>query len=345
MIAIHISKDSFGERWINYCEKQNIDCKVVNCYDNDIIYQLEDCDALMWHHNQMYSKDILFAKQLMFALEQSGKIVFPDFNTAWHFDDKVGQKYLFESLKAPLVNSYTFYDKKTALKWINNTVFPKVFKLRGGVGSANVKLAKNRKQAKTLVRKAFGKGFSQNDAMSGLIERWRKFCLGKNNFLDIIKGLIRFIYPTKYARVAGKERGYVYFQDFIANNEFDIRVIVINDKAFAIKRMVRENDFRASGSGIIKYEKNNFDEKTIQLAFDITKEMKGQSVALDFVYDNNIPKVVEVSYGFVQMGYDPCPGYWDIEMNWHEGKFDPCKWMVDSVLKQIEEKKKENASI
>lgn len=345
MIAIHSSKDSFSERWINYCKKNNINFRVVNCYSTDIIKELEECDALMWHHNQMYSKDILFAKQLLFSLEQSGKIVFPDFKTAWHFDDKVGQKYLFESIKAPLVNSYTFYDKYTALQWINNTVFPKVFKLRGGVGSANVKLVKNRKKAKYLVNKAFGRGFSQNDPISGMKERWRKFLLGKNNFFDIFKGLIRFIYPTKYARVAGKERGYVYFQDFIENNEFDIRVIVINDKAFAIKRMVRKNDFRASGSGHIKYEKNNFDEKTIQLAFDIAEKLQGQSVALDFVYDNTIPKIVEVSYGFVQEGYHPCPGYWDKEMNWHEGKFDPCEWMVDLVLQQIEKKKKENASI
>ena len=345
MIAIHSSKDSFGERWINYCKKNKIDYKIVNCYENDIINQLVGCDALMWHHNQMYSKDILFAKQLLYSLEHSGKIVFPNFKTAWHFDDKVGQKYLFESLCAPLVNSYTFYDKHMALQWIDNTVFPKVFKLRGGAGSANVKLAKDKKQAKYLVNIAFGKGFSQNDAIVGLKERWRKFKLGKTDFLDVLKGLIRFVYPTKYARVAGKERGYVYFQDFIPNNDSDIRVIVIDNKAFAIKRIVRKNDFRASGSGNILYNKELFNEKTIQLAFEIAKKIQGQSLAFDFIYDNNTPKIVEVSYGFVQTGYDKCEGYWDKEMNWHEGKFDPCEWMVDLVLKQIEAKKKENASI
>ena len=40
-----------------------------------------------------------------------------------------------------------------------------------------------------------------------------------------------------------------------------VRVIVINDKAFAIKRMVRKNDFRASGSGIIEYDKENLTDE------------------------------------------------------------------------------------
>ena len=344
MIAIHSTKGSFSERWIYYCSQNIIDFKIVDCYKSDIVEQLNDCDALMWHHNHMFSKDTLFAKQLLFSLEHAGKIVFPDFKTAWHFDDKVGQKYLFESFDAPLVKSYVFYDKNEALDWVKNTDFPKVFKLRGGAGSSNVKLATNRKQASYLVIKAFGKGFSQNDAVGGLKERWRKFRLGKSNFVDVIKGLVRFIYPTKFAKIAGKERGYIYFQDFIPNNDADNRVIVIDNKAFAIKRMVRKNDFRASGSGHIFYNKELFDEKTIKLAFELTGKLQGQCVALDFVYDNGNPKVVEVSYGFVQAGYDKCEGFWDKDMNWHEGKFDPCAWMVDLVLKQIEAKKK-NAAI
>jgi glutathione synthase/RimK-type ligase-like ATP-grasp enzyme len=339
MIAIHSSKNSFSERWIAYCEKREIPYKIVNCYATDIIQQTENCDALMWHHNHMLSKDILFAQKLLFAIEHSGKVVFPDFKTAWHFDDKVGQKYLLESIGAPLVNSYVFYDKTSALQWIGNTTFPKVFKLRGGAGSANVKLAKNKSEAIRLAKKAFGKGFSQNDAIGNLKERIRLFRLGKTSLWDVNKGFIRFVYPTRFEKIAGREKGYVYFQDFIPDNSFDIRVIVIDNKAFAIKRMVRKNDFRASGSGNILYEKKHFDEKTIRLAFDLTDKIQGQSIAYDFVYDDDEPKVVEISYGFVKEGYDSCVGYWDKDMNWHEGKFDQCEWMVELVQNQINAKK------
>ncbi|MEN6353037.1 MAG: hypothetical protein ABFD02_06235 [Bacteroidales bacterium] len=92
-IAIHDSgKGSFSERWISYCKENNIDYKIVNAYNTNIVLELEDCDAFMWHHHHALYKDVLFARQLLYSLQISGKKVFPDFNTCWHFDDKLGQK-------------------------------------------------------------------------------------------------------------------------------------------------------------------------------------------------------------------------------------------------------------
>src|SRR5690606_1428436 len=136
-LAIHQSKWGFSQDWISYCEENGIPYKIVNCYDSDIIAQIADCQALMWHHHHTSTKDKVFAQQLLNAVEQSGKKVFPNFHTGWHFDDKLGQKYLLVAIDAPLVPSYAFYDKKSALNWISKTTFPKVFKLRGGAGSSN----------------------------------------------------------------------------------------------------------------------------------------------------------------------------------------------------------------
>ena len=258
--------------------------------------------------------------------------VFPDFNTAWHFDDKLGQKYLFESLDIPHVQTYVFFNETEAIQWADSAKFPKVFKLRGGAGSINVKLIRNKEIAKKVIRKAFGKGFRQYDKFSSLHERWRRFKLGKTNISDVIKGLIRLSIEPDYSKTISYERGYIYFQDFISDNKFDIRVVVIGDKAFAIKRLVRENDFRASGSGHIQYKKENFDDGLIKLSFEINKKLKSQSVALDYVFDKGTPKVVEISYGFSPEGYDDCLGYWDISMNWYEGKFNPYGWIVEDLI-------------
>ncbi len=114
-IGIHPAKDSFSERWIAYCESQGIGYKLVDCYRNDIIQQLSDCDALMWHFNHKSPKASKFAKQLLFSVQATGKKVFPDFNTVWHFDDKVGQKYLLEAIQAPLAPAYVFFNKLKAL--------------------------------------------------------------------------------------------------------------------------------------------------------------------------------------------------------------------------------------
>jgi hypothetical protein len=80
-VGIHNTKGSFSDRWIAYCKKKDITYKVVNCYADDIIDQLADCDALMWHFHHAHPIDFLFAKQLLFSLQSAGKVVFPDYDT------------------------------------------------------------------------------------------------------------------------------------------------------------------------------------------------------------------------------------------------------------------------
>ena len=332
-IAIHHTEVSFSDRWVSYCVQKNISYKLVDCYKDNIIQQLSDCDALMWHFHNASPKDTLFAKQLLNSVAASGKKIFPDYNTMWHFDDKVGQKYLLEAIAAPMVTSYVFYTKKEAMDWVNSTGFPKVFKLRSGASSSNVRLVKSRQEAARLVNQAFGKGFSQYDPWPNFTERIRKFKHGKASLFNVFKGFIRLFYTTEFAKVAGNEKGYIYFQDFIPGNDCDVRIIVIGQKAFAMQRMVRENDFRASGSGITFYKRELFDEQTVKIAFDLTRQLNAQCLAFDFVYKEGAPLILEISYGFAIQVYDACEGYWDSEMNWHKGKFIPQNWMVDLTIK------------
>lgn len=335
-IAIHHNPGSFSERWIEYCKNNKIPYKLVNCYDSDIIEHLRDCDALMWHYHHANYKDALFAKQLLFSLEQSGMKVFPNFNTAWHFDDKVGQKYLLEKIGAPIPPSYLFYEKEMALEWAKNTNYPKVFKLRRGAGSANVKLVKNKEQAIKLINTAFGKGFSQFDSIYNLKERIRRFQESKDTITGIMKGIGRLFIPTGFARMYPHEKGYVYFQDFIPNNNFDIRIIAIGNKAFGIKRLVRNNDFRASGSGDILYKIDNIVEKCVKIAFEVNKKLKSQCIAFDFVLDKQEnPLIVEISYGFSVNAYDLCPGYWTNDLKFHKDKFNPQAWMIEDLVSLV----------
>lgn len=335
-IAIYHRPGSFSDGWIRYCNDNGIDYKIVNAYESDIIEQVADCDAFMWHYHHGNYIDVLFAKQLLYSLQRAGKKVFPDFNTGWHFDDKVGQKYLLEAVGAPIVPSYVFYTEKDALNWIENTSFPKVFKLRGGAGSLNVKLVKTKNYAKKIVRKAFSKGFPQFGRIDYLKERSKKWKNGKDSFLGVCKGFYRLLFPPEYSKMHGREKGYVYFQEFIKDNKFDIRVVVIgNNKAFGLKRMVRKNDFRASGSGDIIYDKSGIDERCVRISFDIAKKLETQSLALDFIFDEgNNPLIVEISYGYSIKAYYKCEGYWTDDMIWHEGNgFDIEGWMVENIIK------------
>src|SRR5690554_7062738 len=144
-LAIHHRENSFSERWIEYCKLHNIDYIIVDCYDTEIIETLkkENVTHLMWHFHHSSSRDILISNYVFNAAEAMGVKTFPDFNTRWHFDDKCAQKYLFEVLDIPAAKSFVFYSKKEAEKFLSNTKFPIVSKLRRGAGSTNVKLIHN----------------------------------------------------------------------------------------------------------------------------------------------------------------------------------------------------------
>lgn len=329
-------KGDFSLCWIDYCKTHRIPYKIISCYDNNIIEQLEDCDAFMWQHHQTRFKDTLFAKQLLYSLEQAGTKVFPDFNTGWHFDDKVGQKYILEAIEAPLAPTYVFYDKVSARRWVEQTDFPMVFKLRGGAHADNVSLVKTRQSARKKINRAFGPGFSPYNGWGNFKERYRRFREGKSSFLSVIKGLARIFISTDFAKMYGREKGYVYFQEFIPDNDCDYRIKVIGQKAWGCIRKVRENDFRASGNNDLIFDHNQIPLEIVETALWIAKRLKLQSVAFDFVLDKDKnPLLLEMSYGFGTVENEFDFGYWDSGLNWHEGKFNPIEWIIEDLIKSI----------
>lgn len=54
-IAIADRKGSYSDYWIKYCEEHDIPYKAVNPYDTDIVAQVSDCDAFMWHHQEPFN--------------------------------------------------------------------------------------------------------------------------------------------------------------------------------------------------------------------------------------------------------------------------------------------------
>lgn len=268
--------------------------------------------------------DIALAEQIIPVLNVFSKVrCFPNYPTVWHYDDKVKQYYLLKHMGFPVIDSYIFWDKVNALEWADNTQYPVVFKLKGGAGSSNVKLIKTRRKAFSIIRKAFGRG----------IHPYYFDILGKfkaANY-DIAKISKYFLKPLYCKLVTGttplpnykRHRNYVYFQKFMPGNEHDTRVCILGKRAFAFKRFVRKNDFRASGSNNYDMNRDAIDKEFVKLAFDISKQMGFQSMAYDFVYDkNHRPALIEISYTY---GDYPefSTGYWDEDLVWHDGHYLP----------------------
>ncbi|WP_085897625.1 ATP-grasp domain-containing protein [Limimaricola soesokkakensis] len=333
MIAIHTRSGSFVTEWIAYCKERGIQYKEVDCFASDIIQQLRGCQALLWHWKHSDFRAQLFARQLIASVENMGITVFPDNSTAWHYDDKVGQKYLLEAVGAPLVETHIFYDKETAIQWIEQADFPKVWKLRGGAGSQNVQLIGSRRHARRLAKVAFSRGW-RNSRFYNLRDRIWQFKRDKTlgSFVNIGRGIVRSVLPHRANSRSSRQVDYLYFQNFIPESDHDIRVVVIGKRAFAIKRMVREGDFRASGSGAIHYEPAYIPKECIEIAFDVAADMQAQSCAFDFIYSGSKWLVIEISYTFTADAYRKCPGFWDRSMNWHPASVTPERFVLEDLL-------------
>jgi hypothetical protein len=118
-------------------------------------------------------------------------------------------------------------------------------------------------------------------------------------------------------------KNYVLFQQFLPGNDFDTRITVIGNRAFGFRRFNRPDDFRASGSGAIDHDAAKIDMETVRLAFTVSEKLNTQSVAIDGLRDGEKRVVGEVSYTYTSWAVHACPGHWDSELNWHEGKMWP----------------------
>src|SRR5690606_26871477 len=125
--------------------------------------------------------------------------------------------------------------------------------------------------------------------------------------------------------------------EFIPDNTFDDRVVVIGNRALFLRRGVRQGDFRASGSGLLKYDRELLPEESLKIAFEVSKKLNTQSLAFDFVYDKEgNPLIVELSYAY-SMGkfYDDCPGYWDPDLVWHDKLVDPQRFIIEDFIASL----------
>jgi hypothetical protein len=192
-------------------------------------------------------------------------------------------------------------------------------------------------QAQRLIRRSFGKGFKQKRRLHFLRERLWQFRRDHDlrSLLNLAKGIARLFIPTPAERSFARERNYVYFQKFIPNASYDIRVVVIGDRAFGLRREVREGDFRASGSGRIVFDREHIPLACVRIAYQTIDRSGLQSAAFDFVMDNHKPKIVEVSYAFTAHVYESCPGFWNRELVWYPEPVSPEAFMIEDFISAI----------
>jgi glutathione synthase/RimK-type ligase-like ATP-grasp enzyme len=310
----------------------------------DFWSQVKELDLFIYCWGQ-WDAERQNAKAILPIIEQELKIpCFPNQRTCWIFDDKIREYYLMAAHGFPMTKSWIFWEKDGTLRWAEDIDLPVVFKLSGGAGSKNVVLIKTRVHLKKIINVMFEKGIPDSAIQTADSLAPGYYMRIKRSLAMIKRRILKQQIPHRISSPNWLiHKNYVLFQEYLPGNNFDTRVTVIGNRAFAFRRFNRDGDFRSSGSGKIDYAVDEIDMNFVRKAFEISLACGFQSMAYDFLYGSNGQiTFCEMSYAYIDKAIFNCSGYWDDNLNWHEGHFWPQYFHLVDGLNMPDLKQPEN---
>lgn len=213
-----------------------------------------------------------------------------------------------------------FYD----LHNFNN--FPIVAKLRNGSGSHNVKLLRSKSEILRYSKIMFGSGLSSSPGLYRKTSANLRSSKTIKLFINRAKRIPEFIRTLKDAKQFPNEKGYVVFQEFIPNDGFDLKIVVVGDKLSYLARKVSGGD--------IFYDRSLITKNIIELAFATSDKLGCKCMGYDYVVDKHtgIGKIVEISYGFSYTAQLSAYGYFDRSGTWHTTPLNAPKVLLNNLL-------------
>lgn len=232
-----------------------------------------------------------------------GKFCYPSTPHILLYEDKTLEAFLSNACDIPYAKTYLSNDKQDALHLVETLNYPVIHKMDPGSGSFGVELIRNQDQARKIVQQAF--------SITGRATHSLYF----------------------------RQKNYVYFQDYIENDGYDIRVIIVGNWAFGYYRKVLEGDFRASGMNLI--EKRELPKEAIQIAWRTNQIIKSPMLVVDFVHAlDGTYTIIEFSpicqmEKPAQLAVNGIPGAYIIEndssIRFVEGKY----WVHELALREF----------
>lgn len=325
----------WSKPWIEYCNNHSVEYNFICCNSKHLMSKIKDFDVLLWHFSGYSQQDMLFARSIIYSAKAMGLSVFPDINDSWHFDDKIAETYLLQGINAPIPKVNIFFTFPSVSNWIKkDAAFPLVAKLRNGSGSHNVKLLKEPKEALEYSKTMFGSGFNSSPSLKSKTISNIQSSKSIKVFLSRVKRIPEFLRTLKKASEFPNEKGYVYFQEFIPNDGYDLKVVVVGDKLSFIGRYIRKGDFRASGGGSLFFDRSLITKNVIDSAFKTSDALGFKCMGYDYVVDKitGEGKIIEISYGFSHAALLEAGGYFDREGNWFDVPLNAPKELLKNLI-------------
>jgi glutathione synthase/RimK-type ligase-like ATP-grasp enzyme len=293
-------------RWTKYCrflEANSIPYEFYPIQDHDWLERSKKFDVILGvPSNELFRLEELRTKYYLLET-YLGKFCYPSMREAYLYEDKILEASFSEIYGFPYIETHVSFDKQDALRLIEKMDYPFVSKISPSSGSVGVQLIQSKAQARSIVNQAF----SNNGRITHVV----------------------------YAR----QKNFVYFQKFLPNDGYDIRIIMAGNRAFGYYRGTPKNDFRASGMHL--EEKRSLPEDGLKLVRRMYKTLKFPQLVVDMLhgldgkyYINEFSPVCQQETP-MQLMVDGVPGAYvfDDDDHFH---FEPGKqWVHDLVLKEF----------
>jgi len=294
-------------RWTKYCRFLDTNAIPYSFYDIDSANWLEkaqsfDVIAIAVGSCQQYYLEQLRRKCYILEYHLKKKC-YPSYADILLYEDKILEAYLAQQYGLPFIKTYIYNKMDEAIKAAAQFKYPIISKIVPGACSVGIEMVDCEKKCLSVIKKAFSRaGRSTQD-----------FYL--------------------------RQKNYVYFQDYVPNNGYDIRVVVVGDMVFGYYRKVLKGDFRASGMGEV--EKRELPPKAMQIARKVNDILKNPMIVVDFLYgSDNEYYIIEISPIFgastpEQLHVNGKPGVYifskDGSFHFKEGRY----WTYELALKEF----------
>lgn len=298
-----IVEGMYWTKFERFLKNNSVQYEYFDINNSTFIDEAEKFDIIIWRTLSDPASQNEAEGKIKLLEKYMGKSCFPSEEELWFYEDKIRQHYLFRINNLPTINTIVSYSENEAMNFIKGCNYPIVSKIATGSGSQGVRLIRNYKEARKMCKRIFGHG-------------------------------LKIYWP--YLR----QKNYIYFQEFIEDSTYDLRIIIINDSYFGYYRNVPKGDFRASGAG--NFEKKDIPKEALLLAKRVKECLpRTRILAVDLLKNpkDNEYYIIETSL-FIridtpeQLVVNGVAGryiYSDNEFRFEKGKF----WLQELVLQQI----------
>ena len=244
----------------------------------DLLSSYENCCVIYTSiENAPYYKKMI--ESVIYILSHKNKI-YPNFDVLLSHEDKIYQEYYKSFMK---INSISCIVVHNFLE-LEKIDFQRnyVFKWQDGSGSRNVSLVANIYDVYRKCKPILIKNIQRNIEIRQTIEYTikAKLLIFLLKISSAKKGY--HLFQKKCKSLFLNDCSFV-LQEFKEGYQHDFKILIYYDRIFALRRNVRKNDFRASGSGL--FFTGELPSFALEFVYHIYKQMKLPILSLDVLID------------------------------------------------------------